>query len=286
MLGEALFYRNTASSLFDGCENSFTVDGANGQEIDDLGRNPLGRQFVGGLQALANFFAVGNDGNIGSLSLDLGLTDLDHKVLGLGFVGHGEGNTVHQFVFQNHDWVGIPNGGLDQSLGVLTGIGRDNLKTGDGSEPSGKTLRVLGGGTGTVSVGTTEDNGNGQVSPTHIILFGRTVDNVVDSLHTEIDGHEFDDRSEVLQGGSDCHPCESGLCDGCVDDTLFSVLLVKALGDLVGTLVLGDFLSHDEDGFVALHFFVESLIDSLADRHLLCCKSSDESILSTGLFVY
>ena len=44
--------------------------------------------------------------------------------------------------------------------------------------------------------------------------------------------------------------------------------LQQALGDLVGALILGDFLAHDEDVLVAAHLLGHRLVQRLADGHL------------------
>lgn len=48
------------------------------------------------------------------------------------------------------------------------------------------------------------------------------VDDLVNGLHGEVEGHELADGVEASQGGTDCETSESRLCDGTVDDTLLA----------------------------------------------------------------
>lgn len=56
--------------------------------------------------------------------------------------------------------------------------------------------------------------------------------------------------------------------DGGIDDSLVSVLLVEALGHLVGALVLSHLLAQEEDLLVAGHLLVHSHVDGLTDGNL------------------
>ena len=57
------------------------------------------------------------------------------------------------------------------------------------------------------------------------------------------------------------------LGDRGVDDPLRAEFVEEALGDLVGALVLGDFLTHDEDVGVAAHLLRHGVTERLADGH-------------------
>ena len=150
-------------------------------------------------------------------------------------------------MFQDHDGVGVSDGSLDESLGVLAGIGRNDLEAWNGGVPSRKALTVLGRRTCRVSVGSTKDNGTGNVSGTHVVLFGSRIDNLVDCLHGEVDGHEFHNGTQVLEGCANGKTGESHFSDWGINDSLVSVFLVQSLGNFVGTLVLSDFFSQNKD---------------------------------------
>mmetsp|Transcript_1397 Transcript_1397/g.2178 ORF Transcript_1397/g.2178 Transcript_1397/m.2178 type:complete len:277 (+) Transcript_1397:316-1146(+) len=274
MLRPSLFQSDASPCLFDGVQNRVAVHGTNTQKINDFTGNAFSRHDICSFQGFADFFAVSDEGHICSLSFNLGLANRNDKVLRLSFVRHWEGNTVHQFVFQNHNWIRISNRGFDQALGILTGIRSDDLETWNTSIPRRETLRVLGCRTSTVSIWTSEDNRTGQVSSAHVELLRCTVQNMIDSLQTEIPSHEFDNRSEIMKGSSNCHSCESSFGNRGVDDSFFSILLIQAFGDLVGPLILGDFLSHDKDGLVAFHLLVNPLANGFTNCHFLCGETT------------
>lgn len=53
-----------------------------------------------------------------------------------------------------------------------------------------------------------------------------------------------------------------------MSDRFLTHLLIKALGDLVGALVLCDLLTEDKDVLVALHLLHEGGVEGLAHGHL------------------
>ena len=63
-------------------------------------------------------------------------------------------------------------------------------------------------------------------------------------------------------GRADAEAGEAQLGDGRVDHALGAVLVQQALADLVGAVVLGDFLAHEEDRVVAGHLFVDGLVEA------------------------
>ena len=171
-------------------------------------------------------------------------------------------------MLQNDDGVGIADRCLHQTLGILRRVGRHDLEAGAVGVPRREALRVLCGGTGGVAVGATENDRAGNVTGRHVVLLGGRVDNLIDGLHGEVHRHELDDGPELLEGGTDGKAGEAHLCDRRIDDALVAILLVQALGHLVGTLVLRHLLAEDEYSLVGLHLLVDALVDGLTDRHV------------------
>ena len=88
----------------------------------------------------------------------------------------------------------------------------------------------------------------------HIERFRGRIDDLVDRLHGEIEGHEFDDRAQAVHGGAHRHAGEAVLGDRRIDDALGAETIEQALADFIGALVLRDFLTHQEHGVVGFEF--------------------------------
>jgi hypothetical protein len=63
---------------------------------------------------------------------------------------------------------------------------------------------------------------------------------------------------------ADANAGESKLGDRRIDDAHLAELLKQTFRDLVCALIDGDFLAHEEDAVVALHFFAERLIEGVS----------------------
>mmetsp|Transcript_104697 Transcript_104697/g.293462 ORF Transcript_104697/g.293462 Transcript_104697/m.293462 type:complete len:373 (-) Transcript_104697:109-1227(-) len=276
MLRPSLFQGDTTSSFLNTAQNGIPIQRTNRQEINNLTRNSLASQDFGSFQGEADLFRVRNDGDIGSFSFDFGLANFHDKVLGLFLVCHGKGDSVHEFMFQDQDGVGVPNGGLDESLGIRRGVGRHHLDSRHTSIPGSKALRVLGCCSRTVSIGSPKDNRTGQIAAAHVKLFGGRVDDLINRLQGKIPRHEFHNGLEIVKGTSHGHTGESGFGDGSVNDSLFAVFLVQSLGDLVSALILSNFFTHDVDGLVAFHFLVDTFANGFSHRDILGGKGAAE----------
>ena len=96
------------------------------------------------------------------------------------------------------------------------------------------------------SVGASEDDGTGTVTTGHVADLGRGVDHVVDGLHGEVEGHELDDRLETVHRSTATDTRETDFGDRSVDHSLGTESLGQTLGNLVGSVVVGDFLTYGE----------------------------------------
>jgi hypothetical protein len=90
---------------------------------------------------------------------------------------------------------------------------------------------------------------------------------VVDRLHGEIPCHEFHHGLQPGEGRAHPHARKAVLGDWRIDHAARAEFLQQALGDLVGALVLRDFLAHDEHVGIAPHFLGHGVAQSLAHRH-------------------
>jgi hypothetical protein len=74
---------------------------------------------------------------------------------------------------------------------------------------------------------------------------------------------------KTTEGSTDSETTETRLGDGGVNDTLVTEAVEKTLGHLVGTVVLGNLLSENEDLLVLLELLSESLVERISDGVLL-----------------
>ena len=150
---------------------------------------------------------------------------------------------------------GIADRGLEQALGVGRRVGHDHLQARDMAVPGGIVLAVLGGDARGRTVRAAEDDRRAHLAARHVERLGGRIDDLVDRLHGEVEGHEFDDRLQPGHRRADADAGKAVLGDRRVDDAPRPEFLQQALRDLVGALVLGDLLAHDEDVRVAAHLF-------------------------------
>merc|ERR1712196_657284 len=109
--------------------------------------------------------------------------------------------------------------------------------------PGSIALRVLCTNSCCCAIGTAEHYGAPELTARHVPGLRCRVDNVVDSLHSEIPRHELDDRSQASETCAHTKACETHFCDGGVDDALVSILGPQSLRDFVCTVVLCDLLT-------------------------------------------
>lgn len=117
----------------------------------------------------------------------------------------------------------------------------------------------------------------------HVKSLGSTVDDLIDGLHGEVEGHEFANglHSSATEGSSDGHTGETHLGNWSVDDSVFSVLEQESIvaenkrsylaketsRNLIGTIILGDFLADQNDAFISFHFLVHRHVERISHEH-------------------
>ena len=92
---------------------------------------------------------------------------------------------------------------------------------------------------------------------------------MVDGLEGEVPCHELNNGSESFEAGTDGETGEAGLRDGRIDDAVGTVAVPHAFGNFVGTIILGDFLTDEENVGVTLNFVAHGGVDCLTHCHLL-----------------
>ena len=158
---------------------------------------------------------------------------------------------VEQLVLEEDDRVVGADRGLEQALGVGRAIGRDHDQPGHVRVPAAVILAVLGADAAGGAVGPAEHDRAAHLPARHVIGLGGRIDDVVDRLHREVEGHELDDRPQPAHRRAGAEAGKAIFGDRRVDDALGAELLEQALRDLVGALIFGDLLAHHEHALVA-----------------------------------
>ncbi|MCY1300269.1 hypothetical protein D9M70_498300 [compost metagenome] len=126
---------------------------------------------------------------------------------------------------------------------------------------------MLGSHAGSGTARAAEDDRRAHLATGHVERLGSGVDDLVDRLHGEVEGHELDDRAKTGHGSADADTGKAMLGDRGVNDATRTEFLQQALGDLVGALVLGDFFAHDENVVAQAHFFGHGVAKRFANGH-------------------
>jgi hypothetical protein len=98
---------------------------------------------------------------------------------------------MYALVLEDNDGVGVADGSLQQTLGVLGAVWGDDLEAGDAAVPGRVVLGVLGADAGGETVGATEGDVAGLDTAGHVVCLRGRVDDLVNGLHGEVEGHEL-----------------------------------------------------------------------------------------------
>ena len=109
---------------------------------------------------------------------------------------------------------------------------------------------------------------------------------MIDGLHGEVPRHEFNNGSKAEETGADTNTGEASLSDRSVPDSSFTELVEHTLGDLVGTLVLADLLTHEENIVVTTHLIRHGDTERISHSHLHKVKSNRVRLAGRLLCTY
>ena len=181
----------------------------------------------------------------------------------LGGIGHRALGSIEQGVFHEEDGIVVPDGRLDEALGVSRGGRHTDFEAGKGRKETFRTVRVSRPHVGPAIGRTPHHDGHIDEPTRHVADTGGVIDQLIKCHRVEGPEHELHDRPHAQHGGSDAHADEAGLRNRGVHDALVAPLVPEALGDLVGPVVLGHLLTHDDDVVIAGQFLVEPLAQGL-----------------------
>ena len=172
---------------------------------------------------------------------------------------------VEQLVLEEDDRVGRADRALEQPLGRRRIVRRDDDQARHAGVPRRIVLAVLRGDAARRAVGAAEHHRAAHLAAAHVIGLGGRVDDVIDRLHREVERHELDDRLQPAHRRTGAEAGETVFGDRRVDDARRAELLEQSLRDLVGALILGNLLAHDEDGRIGAHLLGHGVAEGFAD---------------------
>ena len=87
---------------------------------------------------------------------------------------------------------------------------------------------------------------------------------MIDRLHGKIEGHEFDDRAQAAHSRPGAYTGKAIFCDRRIDYPARAKFIEQALGNLVGALILGHLLTHNEHAVITAHFLGHGIAQGFA----------------------
>ena len=209
---------------------------------------------------------MGNQGNIKPLALHLSNAEWNR----VGTIRNLAEVTVEKSILHEADGIIITDGSDHEPLRIV-GSGRT-----DDLEAGGVRQEVLRGmGVGRTDICTTvgraaDDHRDIDETTRHVADAAGVIDDLVEADIRKAPEHELNHWTQAHHGGADAEAKEGSLTDRGVDDALRAETLPETLGDLVGAVVLGDFLTHKEDVLVAGELLGKGVVQSLSvsdNRH-------------------
>ena len=113
----------------------------------------------------------------------------------------------------------------------------------------------------------TKHNGAAHLPSRHIQRLGRRIQNMINRLHREIEGHELNNRPQPGKGRPHRHAGKAMLSNRHIQHPLGAKLIQQPLADLIGALILAHLLAHQEDVRIGPHFHRHGITQRLAHGH-------------------
>ena len=168
-----------------------------------------------------------HDGDVLALAMDARLADRHREIVELR---HRERLAVEDLVLEEDHRVGIADRALEQALRVGGRIRHHDLEAGHVRVPGGVILAVLRADRDAAPLGPRNTIGAAELPAGHVERLRRRIDDLVDRLHGEVEGHELDDRAQARERGADADAGKAVLGDRRVDHAPVAEFLQQALG--------------------------------------------------------
>ena len=226
---------------------------------------------------------VGDDAEVAAFANDVGFADGDDVIFGGDFAFDA---AVEIFVLEEDAGIVVADGGFDQAFGVVGRGGADDFEARIVDKPHLGILRVERAAVDVSAAGASEDEGGGRAP--EIVRFRDHVADLVHGAGDEIHELEFGDGAHAGERGSEGRADDGGFGDGSVDDALGAEAVDESVGDFEGAAVDADVFAEAEDGWVAVHFFPDSLADGfeVGEEHRVIPTSVKANRHSTPYKLY
>ena len=261
---DGLVRDDAAVRLLDGLDDRLLVERLERPWVDDLDRDALLLELIGGVERLVDESAGRDDGDVLALPHHPRLAERDR----LELVRHLFLEAVQRPVLEEDHGVVLVDRAVEEPADVRRRGGEDHLQARDVDEPRLELLRVLGTGRPACAALRPDGQRHLQLPARHVAMLGRLVDDLLGRERQEVLVHDLDDRAHALHRRAD--PCadDSDLGDRRVADALGAELVQQPLGDAHRAAHLGDVLAHDEDVVVLAHRGRDGIADCFPVREL------------------
>ena len=175
---------------------------------------------------------------------------------------------VEALVLEEHHRVLVPNRGLEKTLRVRGGGGRDDLQAGDADEPGDGHLRVDGAEAAARADDGADHEGDALLAAGEEPVLRRLVDQRVHRQGEEVPEHDLEHRPLARDRGAVGRTGHRELRDRRVEHPVGPVLLVQARRHGEHAARGGDVLPEEEHALVAGELLVERLAHGLAELDL------------------
>ena len=128
VLGPAPLHRHAVVGLLDALVDRVHVQGSDAAQVDHLTTDAELLELRRGVHGEPDPDAVADDGDVCAWPHYSGLANGEDEAWVEDLLVNVKVLAVSDLVLQEHNWVGIPDGGLQQTLAVLSVIGGQNLE--------------------------------------------------------------------------------------------------------------------------------------------------------------
>jgi len=202
--------------------------------------------------------------HVGTFAPDPRLAERNREI---GQVRHLETAPVENFVFKEDHRVAIADCGFQQPFRVGRRIGHHHLQPRHLRIPGGVVLAVLRTNPRRCAIGAAKHDRAAHLPARHVERLCCRVYDVVNRLHGEVEGHEFENRAQSGKGRPNRDARKAVLGNRRIDHPARTKLVEKPLADLVGALIFAHLFAHQIHGLVARHFLGHCFAQGFAHGH-------------------
>ena len=203
---------------------------------------------------------VGDERDVGTLALDVGQSK-GYDVVAIRRVRDFAGVAIEKGIFHEVDGVVVTDCGLDQALGIGRCRWSADLQAGKCREEAFGNVRVGGTHAGAAIRGATDDDGTIAQAARHVTDTGGVADQLVEGYGMERPKHQFHHRTYAKHRCAYTHANKASLGNRRIDHPFVTPLFPKSFGYFVSAVVLGYFLAHQDDVWIAGEFLIEAFTE-------------------------